>query len=244
MSTPILTVGDRFSPWNLFVGSFIPNWLLCRAEVSPGAKLTYARLAQYAGENGRAYPKLAELAASIGIPARNLDRYLAELKAHALIETVRRGMGLANDYYFLAHAWITETSPSVAHQESPSVAQPTIKRIRSRESDQERALTTVRARHGPEIDTLKRLFPDRSPEWIEERVADAMNHKARLKYTDLTRYCANWIKTDIAKEATNGAFTYSTPSPRRGGYAPVASAEGIRKWGDPNYKHPSTRDSG
>jgi hypothetical protein len=47
----------RINPFRLFVGSMIPNWLQCRPEVSQGAKLAYARLAQYAGKDGGCLPE-------------------------------------------------------------------------------------------------------------------------------------------------------------------------------------------
>ena len=37
-----------FNPYKLFVGSFIPEWLERRKEISPGAKLCYARLLRHA----------------------------------------------------------------------------------------------------------------------------------------------------------------------------------------------------
>jgi len=64
----------RINPYRLFVGAFIPNWLLLRPDVSAQAKLLYARLAQYAGEHGYAWPMQPTLAEAVGLPIRTMQR--------------------------------------------------------------------------------------------------------------------------------------------------------------------------
>lgn len=115
---------NRINPYNLFVGSFIPNWLLKRPEVSCGAKLVYARLAQFAGKDGKAFPLVGTIAAEIGAPKRNVERFIAELKKAKLIEVSRRGFTHSNSYYFLAHRWMLaeHDPPYVADQDTPPVA--------------------------------------------------------------------------------------------------------------------------
>lgn len=100
---------ERINPYMLFLGAFVPNWLLRRPEVSQGAKLTYARLCQYAGKDGEAFPAQETLALEIGgISARHVRRYLKELCDMELLEAVRRGLGQSNSYYFLHHPWMME----------------------------------------------------------------------------------------------------------------------------------------
>ncbi len=95
---------DRYiNPYRLFVGSFIPNWLLRCNDISAEAKLVYARLCQFAGKEGQAWPSVATLAEECGINERTMERYLSELKRFGLIEAVRRGLGLTNAYRFLWH---------------------------------------------------------------------------------------------------------------------------------------------
>ena len=120
MSTP-----QRFNPYKQFTGSFIPSWLLERAEISPGAKLIYARLALHAGEEGdRAFPGIVTLAQEIGLPwteakelsdgsiraadSRSVRAYLKELVEKGLIECVQRGFNKPNRYYFLRHDWMED----------------------------------------------------------------------------------------------------------------------------------------
>lgn len=133
------TEDRRINPYKLFVGSFVPNWLLTRTEVSQGAKLAYARLMQYAGEHGVAFPRRETISAELGISESQYDRYVKELvDKHQLIEVDQRGLGQANRYYFLRHPWIVEamTSPDSAYMRTQDSAdtQTPLKRISRRES--------------------------------------------------------------------------------------------------------------
>lgn len=94
------------NPFNLFVGAFIPNWLLARDEVSAGAKLCYARLAQFAGKDGECYPSQITLATEIGAGERQIRRYINELEEQRLIDSVQVGLNQTNRYRFLWHPWM------------------------------------------------------------------------------------------------------------------------------------------
>lgn len=72
-------VGQPFNPFKLFVGSFIPNALLRYPDLSPSAKLVWARLAQYAGQDGMAYPKMATIADQVGLSEVYVQKRLKEL---------------------------------------------------------------------------------------------------------------------------------------------------------------------
>ena len=239
----------RINPWMLFTGSFIPNWLLLRTEVSAGAKLTYARLAQYAGKDGKAFPKIPELAAECGTPERTMDRNLAELVELGLIESIRRGMGLPNDYYFLQHAWM-----GLAQQDTPPVAQPTIKRIRSRES-----VATSRDKPA-DLVTAESTWKTSGLGPVSMRASGKLRgliaaHGLPMVLEGIEKAAAQgvsspgaWMETVLPawqrERNGNGATTVGvSPSAgvRRGGYAEVATSEGHKKWSDPNYRHPSTR---
>jgi len=97
----------RINPYRMFTGSWLPTWLLERRELSPGAKLTYARLARYAGKRGVAYPRQATLAEEIGVEERRAQRFLLELRKLGLIFVRKSGRGKPARYWFLEHAWIT-----------------------------------------------------------------------------------------------------------------------------------------
>jgi hypothetical protein len=129
----------RINPYRLFNGAFIPEWLMTTGTVSSHAKIIYARLCRYAGDDGRCYPKLDELAGEVGLPLSTMRRALEELIEQRMLETVRRGLGLPNDYFFLWHPLMGNPEcptmdnpdcPPVDNQECPPVSTPI-----SRESD-------------------------------------------------------------------------------------------------------------
>jgi hypothetical protein len=101
----------RINPYKLFCGAMVPNWLMCRTEISMGAKVLYARLMQYAGDDGLCFPGQDELSQALGVSERNVRNYLAELIAHKLIEKVRTGLRKTNRYYFLDHRWLKSAAP-------------------------------------------------------------------------------------------------------------------------------------
>ena len=117
-SAPRFFSGDsprprRINPWRMFIGSMIPNWLQRRTEVSQGAKLAYARLAQHAGKDGECFPKQQTLAAELGVGERTANEYVRTLVKFRLIEMERLGLGMSNRYFFLDHPWIYEGQPEV-----------------------------------------------------------------------------------------------------------------------------------
>ena len=95
-----------FNPWNEGFSAKVPNWLLRRPEISAYAKLAYARLVQYAGKNGCAYPCVATLGREIGVERRQATRYLEELREYKLILVESgKAKGVRNSYYFVEHEW-------------------------------------------------------------------------------------------------------------------------------------------
>ena len=89
------------NPRALLEGSFIPDWLMQRTDISPGAKLCYARLAKYFNKDkGVAWPKIETMAGELGASTRQIDTYLKALKDAGLIEAERKGLGQSNRYRF------------------------------------------------------------------------------------------------------------------------------------------------
>lgn len=99
-------VAQRYRPHHKFIGSFVPNWLMERRDISQGAKLCFGRLCRYAGRGLYAFPKIALLGKELGVGTRNAKKYLRELSDAKLIEIVRTGG--ASHYFFLTHPWIRE----------------------------------------------------------------------------------------------------------------------------------------
>ncbi len=102
-----MKIGEAYNPYKLFVGVFIPNAILRHKALSHGAKITWGRLAQYAGENGEAWPNYETLAAELGIDRRQAIRYANELKEHNFIKTIATGK--SNKFIFLWHEVLEES---------------------------------------------------------------------------------------------------------------------------------------
>lgn len=75
-----------FHPYRLLRGCVVPNRLLRDPNISHGAKLLWARLAQYDGSRGKCYPSQKTLAEELGISIWQVQYYIRELKAKKLIE--------------------------------------------------------------------------------------------------------------------------------------------------------------
>jgi len=121
------------NPYKLFVGSFVPNWLMCRKEISLGAKLVYARLSQYAGRDGRAFPKQETLSEQLGLSQRQTKRYVSELVKHSLINSEKQGLGKPSIYTFNHHEWMCVTRHNLGDTYDPKKVtdmSPPIKRVK------------------------------------------------------------------------------------------------------------------
>lgn len=81
-----LKPGQRFNPYKVFEFAPMPNDLLRYPKLSFRAKVTWARLAQYAGQNGRCHPALETLANELGTSKPTVVRALAELIQEKFIE--------------------------------------------------------------------------------------------------------------------------------------------------------------
>lgn len=80
-----MQTGQPFNPY----GSFVPNALMRWNGVSPGAKLAYARLAQFAGEDGECFPSQETLASELGVSVVQVKRYVKELVTANLLRVER-----------------------------------------------------------------------------------------------------------------------------------------------------------
>ena len=101
----------------------IPNWLLCRPEVSFGAKATYARVIQFADKDGVAWPSQETLAKELGIKTRQVKTYIQELVRFSLIVACLTGMPASNSYYFLYHPWMDESAQQDRQSSTPQDGQ-------------------------------------------------------------------------------------------------------------------------
>ena len=98
--------GQEYNPYKVFVGIFIPNLVIQDHNLSPGAKITFGIMCQFAGKKGLCFPRQEVIAERMGVSKRQVINYLNELKKEKYIRTSRRGIGKANIYRFLwKKAW-------------------------------------------------------------------------------------------------------------------------------------------
>ena len=104
--------GQRFSPYGVLYGVFVPVALL-EAGISHGAAMAYAKLAAYdVRRRGVVWPSQAALARDLRCSERSVRDYLRELKTAGLISTSRRGtkkgrIGRSAQITFHSPEWIT-----------------------------------------------------------------------------------------------------------------------------------------
>jgi hypothetical protein len=147
---------EYYNPHRLFTGSFVPNWLMLRTEVSPGAKLCFARLCQFAGEKGHCWPAQETLARSLGVGARQVRRYLKELEGVGLIAVTPGAGRESSRYRFPRHPWMAEDAPPPPRRASPSET--------SRPSPCQSAREPPSPRHLPESGKPSRAAARSTPE--------------------------------------------------------------------------------
>jgi DNA-binding transcriptional MocR family regulator len=134
----------KINPFRLFTGAMVPEWLMVRTEVSPGAKLAYARLARYAGQKGVAFPRLERLGSDLGVSRDQARRYVAELVKHGLITSKTGGFHRANRYHFLDHEWMSKRGGKSATPRGSKSATPPLYEV-SKESHKDRKRVTGQA---------------------------------------------------------------------------------------------------
>lgn len=101
----------------------IPNGVLRRSDLQPGAKLTYMVLLSYAWQKDHAYPGQDRLASDMGVSERSVITYLKQLQESGLITIRRRGLGKTNVY--ILHRM--SGSENLADQRSEKSAPPDLK---------------------------------------------------------------------------------------------------------------------
>lgn len=100
--------GQRFIPFRLFRGMFIPNVLAKSKLLTPGQKILWARLSQYAGEDGLCYPGTGRLISELGMSKSGVMKCINELIAKGFLEKYTPGKASQGKketcrYFFLWH---------------------------------------------------------------------------------------------------------------------------------------------
>lgn len=108
--------GQLYNPWKMFVGSFVPNALMRCPDISSTAKLVFARLCQYAGQRGEAFPTQETLAAEVGVSEDRVYRILKDLEEFGLVKVIAptgqaKLLHQSNRYVFPWHQIFDDTDP-------------------------------------------------------------------------------------------------------------------------------------
>jgi len=104
----MMNIGDIFSPYKIFNGSLVPNWIMRRKEISSTSKLLYGRLSQYSGKSGNCFPSRKSLSKELGVSIIRIDRAIKQLKECGLIKTKQRGLSKSSRYFFMWQKWCKE----------------------------------------------------------------------------------------------------------------------------------------
>jgi len=115
---------SQFNVFHQFAGCFVPHGLLSIRNLSTGAKVCYAVLAQQSNARGIAQLNLPLLATSIGESERHAVRYLVELEESGLIESARGNVNKEDvRISFPRHPWLTRNKASAQASTAITVVQ-------------------------------------------------------------------------------------------------------------------------
>jgi hypothetical protein len=98
---------EHFNVYYHLAGIYAPFWLSSRSEISAGAKLSYALLAQQANSRNITQLNLQMLSASLGEMEGDVAGYLMELEKVKLIEAQRGNINSEDiRVFFPPHPWM------------------------------------------------------------------------------------------------------------------------------------------
>ena len=83
---PKLTIGTNYNPRNLFVGTYLPNWILKREDLTFADKIIWAKLAQHSSDTGECFPSMRTLAEEVGANLLTIQRSIDRLCKIGLIK--------------------------------------------------------------------------------------------------------------------------------------------------------------
>jgi hypothetical protein len=146
----------------------IPNGVLRRSDLQPGAKLTYMVLLSYAWQKNHAYPGQDSLARDMGVSDRSVRTYLDQLVASGLLTIRRRGLGLTNVY--ILHRIRPE---NISDQDRKSVSDPELHNFPGKKTQVKKTQRDLSK--GPEPE---RLVSRRERDVIGQYAAD-LSHEMR-----------------------------------------------------------------
>lgn len=194
----------RIRPFRLFFGSVVPNWLMCRPEIQPGAKLCYGRLAQYEGKEGDCFVSVETLAGELGIGIRQARRYLQELENFQLIYRMPR-TATTNTIIFLLHEWMP---PESEWREGPDVASARAaeaKKAASRKTQEFRKVTLVTPGHACPGGRSKKAVEESQPSLLFPTGREAQEESQKLPASPSTDTAEPYPYPSEVKNQENAA---------------------------------------
>lgn len=96
---PAQLMGRGFSP--------IPDWLGCRQDIPPGAKMVYGKILSFL-RIGRQFPSREEIGSEVGLGVRQVSNHLELLKNKGLLRVWRRNQLSPNNYKLLDNEMFRE----------------------------------------------------------------------------------------------------------------------------------------
>ncbi|MEN6581664.1 MAG: helix-turn-helix domain-containing protein [Armatimonadota bacterium] len=129
-----MQVGQEIVPFNMFIGSNVPNGLMIYKGINASAKLVYARLVRYGGKDGVAFPSQSTLADECGISRRCCQLAIEQLEKQRFI--FKKGIrNKCTVYGFLLHPCLIETAQKVRTSEAQNEPKPA-QYVRTTEEDE------------------------------------------------------------------------------------------------------------
>ena len=89
---------DRADLVSLHGFTQVPNFVLRKSDLSPGAKVVFAMFLSYAWHNNFCFPGQERLAEDMGMSRSRVTEFVSELEKGGLISVLRRGQGKTNIY--------------------------------------------------------------------------------------------------------------------------------------------------
>lgn len=115
-----MQIGQQYNPHMMFVGSFIPNYIMIRKDLTATDKLLFARLSQYAGKSGECYPKQETIAEELGCSQSAVKLSIKRLVEMKLIKVIKpvgsERLHHMHDKYVFLWSEIFEDSPTVRNE--------------------------------------------------------------------------------------------------------------------------------
>lgn len=113
----------QFNVFHQFAGCFVPHGLLSLRNLSAGAKLCYALVAQQANARGSAQLNLPLLAVSLGESVRVAVRYLTELEEAGLVASSRGNVNREDvRLSFPRHPWLARGTGAARSAAAPDIS--------------------------------------------------------------------------------------------------------------------------